>query len=47
LNLALRLWQAGGASVVYPLQSVAMKSKTVNGVTVAHAQKTSWIGLVS
>lgn len=47
LNITVRIGQLGGANKAIKLKPALMKSKSGNGgVTVAHLQKSAWIGLI-
>lgn len=47
LGITVRIWQHGGAGKAIKLKPALMKSKSGNGgVTVAHLQKSAWIGLI-
>lgn len=46
LNITVRIGQPGGLTQAIQLKTALMKGKSGNGgVTVAHHQKTAWIGL--
>lgn len=47
LEITVRIWQPGGANKEIKLKPALMKSKAgKGGVTVAHRQKSAWIGLI-
>jgi hypothetical protein len=47
LNITVRIWQNGGAVQRIRLTPGLMRGKSGNGgVTVAHLQKSAWIGLI-